>query len=667
MPRQSFQLAALITITFATYAPTLGNGFIWDDDRYIEENTQLRTLRGLEHIWFRPLSAEPQYYPLTHTMLGVEYHLWGPRAAGYHIDNLLLHTASAVLLWRILLALDMPGAWVIAAIFAVHPLQVESVAWATERKNVLSGVLYLSALGAYLSTRWGMRIVRPSGGSDPLPAPPPECQRMGNAGWYAASLVLFVAAILSKSVASSLPAVILLLCWWKRGRITPAEVWPVVPMFVMGIAMGSLTGWMEKHVVGAMGPEYDSLTQLDRVCIAGRAFWFYLGKLVWPASLSFIYPRWNVDPLERSWWILFPLAAIGVLIALWLLRNRIGRGPATASFFYLGTLVPALGFVNVFPMRYSYVADHFQYLACIGPIALAVELVGRIRFVRIPLREARAAIAGAVIAALCVTTSLRSTAFHNRQTLWADTLLKNPTSPMVHNNYAGALERAGQYDAAKAQYEEALRLGGDSINLVGVGHCYAHQGDFVRAREMYQKALDGLQTTDDPVSRHYRAGRLLELGTAYQGLATEFPGQSAQYLSQAEAAYRDAIDLFPEYEDLHGNLAIVLADEKKYADAVDECRRILELNPDSVGARINMGAIYFDQGRLPESLDAYRDVLNVEPNNTSALTSIGGILGMMGRYDEAIGYFQQVLRIDPNNQIAKRNLGIALGKKARQS
>jgi len=156
--REVWQLAALILVTFAAYYPTLGNGFVWDDDRYVEQNYQLRTLKGLERIWLEPLKAEPQYYPLTHTTLWVEFHVWRLRAFGYHLDNVLLHAAGAVMLWRILRRLNVAGAWAAAVVFAVHSLQVESVAWTTERKNVLSGLFYFLSLWAYLQTKWGRRI-----------------------------------------------------------------------------------------------------------------------------------------------------------------------------------------------------------------------------------------------------------------------------------------------------------------------------------------------------------------------------------------------------------------------------------------------------------------------------------------------------------------------------
>jgi protein O-mannosyl-transferase len=645
--RQFIQLAALIAITFAAYFPVLRNGFIWDDNRYIEENFHLRTLHGLQQIWFEPLKAEPQYYPVTHTTFWLEFHLWRLNPIGYHLDNLLLHIASAAVLWRILRKLNVPGAWWAAAIFAVHPLQVESVAWATERKNILSGLFYFLSLTAYFRTRWGRRIWE-SG----------ESAHIG-AGWYALSLILFLAALLSKSVTSTMPAVILLLLWWKRGKIQPSDFYPLIPMFVAGISMGFLTGWMEKHVVGALGPAFDFLTPLDRICIAGRAFWFYLAKLLWPARLIFIYPHWTVDPGARPWWILFPASALCVMIACSLLRRKIGREPLVALLFFAGTLVPALGFVNVFPMQYSYVADHFQYIACIGPIALLVGIA--IRFC-----NSRGIITAlcALIACFCIMSNLRSRVYADRLTLWANTVKNNPSSPMAHNNYAVQLMYAGKLDDAKAQFHEAMRLEPDSADWIGLGQCYAIAGDFVNARDMYQKAVDAVGPSPEPVIQHYRARSEFQLGTAYKGLAEEFPAMAGQYYLKAEEAYRRAIDLYPEYEDPRLNLAGLLLQQARYSEAVDQCKAVLDENPESVIAHINLGGAYYMQNQLGPALEEYQAALNLDPQNADALASAGAILAQTGQIDRGISMLEEALKIDPNDQTARQNLRAAIAKKS---
>jgi tetratricopeptide (TPR) repeat protein len=648
--RQLGQAGILMALIFAAYFPVLKNGFIWDDDRYIEQNIQLRTTVGLEKIWLEPLKAEPQYYPLTHTTLWIEYRLWGQKPLGYHLDNLLLHTASALLLWRLLLRLKIPGALIAAIIFAIHPIQVESVAWATERKNVLSGVFYLLALWTYLHTKWGQRIWTE------------EDRKKIGIIWYALTLLFFLAALLSKSVTSTLPAAILLLCWWRTGKIRLADIRPLIPMFIAGIAMGSLTGWMEKHIVGAIGPDFDFLTPLDRCCIAGKAVWFYLAKLLWPANLSFIYPHWQIDPTQKPSQLLFPLSAAIVVGGLWLLRCKLGRSPATAALFFVGTLVPALGFVNVFPMRYSYVADHFQYLASIGPIVLIVALLARP-----PARAYARILAMIAIPLLCIASNLRARVYLDRRTLWADTLAKNPNSPVAHNNYAVELMHDGELEAAKSQFRAAMEIRHDAADWVGLGQCFYIEGNFAAARDMYLKALAATPDSPEPVFHRLRAGKEFQLGTAYQGLASQTKGSETarHYRLQAIQSYQRAIDLYPEYEDPRTNLAVLLIEENRIPEAIDQCQIVLAENPESLSAHKNLGSAFYAQGRLDKALAEYQRVLEIDPDNADSMASIGAILAQQGQLNAAIAMLQKALAIDPDNPTANQNLQAALKKRSR--
>ena len=332
--------AAIIIATFLASLPAIRSGFIWDDDVHVTKNVTLRSLAGLELIWLRP-GATPQYYPLTHTTFWLEWHLWHVDPLGYHVVNVALHASSALLLWRVLALLGLGrAAPLAAAIFALHPIEVESVAWITERKNVLSGVFYFASALAFLKS--------------------------DKPGSYALAVVLFICAVLSKTVAGTLPAALLLMIWWKTGRIRRRDALRVLPMFVIALVMGIVTARMERQTVGAAGPEW-AFTFLERCLIAVRALWFYAYKLLVPINLTFIYPRWTINPHNPLQWM-FVLSAIAVVAALFALRNRLGRGPLAAVLFFVGTLMPALGFVNTYPMRYSFVADHFQYLAGIGII-----------------------------------------------------------------------------------------------------------------------------------------------------------------------------------------------------------------------------------------------------------------------------------------------------------
>ncbi|MEJ2431379.1 MAG: hypothetical protein P8075_21060 [Deltaproteobacteria bacterium] len=321
----------LLFLTLLAYVPAMQGGFIWDDDSYVTENQTLRSLEGLEKIWVQPNST-PQYYPLVFSSFWLEYKLWGLNPTGYHLVNILLHALSALLLYRLLVYLNVPGAWLAAAVFALHPVHVESVAWVAERKNVLSGFFYFSS-----------------------------------------AFCLFRFFGLAGEGASTLPAAMLLVLWWKRGSVKGRELAALAPFFALGLAMGLATAWLEKHHVGAMGSQWD-LSLVESFLVAGHALWFYLGKLVWPRELIFNYPRWQVD--ASIWWqYLYPAGVVLVVVILWLYRKRLGRGPLVGVLFFCGTLFPALGFLDVYPFRYSYVADHFQYLASVGLIVLLVGLI----------------------------------------------------------------------------------------------------------------------------------------------------------------------------------------------------------------------------------------------------------------------------------------------------
>src|SRR5947207_2999765 len=330
--------AALFLMTLVAYAPALRGGFVWDDDAYVTDNLALRSFDGLRTIWLGILpdpqvyaaQVVPQYYPMTLTSFWLEFRIWGASAAGYHVVNVLLHATSALLLWVILRKLAVPGAWMIAAIFAVHPVQVESVAWITERKNVLSGVFYLCSLLIYL--RFCEIDPAPTLGPGQTALLPAERWKI-----YVLSLLLFIFALLSKSVTGSLPAVVLLILWWKRGRISWDDFMPLIPFFAAALIMGWVTAYMEHNVVGAQGREWD-YTFPQRLLIAGRAVWFYAYKLIWPATLIFTYDKWPIHLPEQSWQMLFGAAVIGVIVALFLLREKIGRGPLVAVLFFVGTL-----------------------------------------------------------------------------------------------------------------------------------------------------------------------------------------------------------------------------------------------------------------------------------------------------------------------------------------
>jgi tetratricopeptide (TPR) repeat protein len=571
----------LVGLTILAYTPAFRAGFVWDDDDYVTRNPTLRSVAGLAAIWLEP-GAVPQYYPLTFTSLWLDYRLWGADPAGYHAVNILLHALNAFLLWRILEALRLPGAWAAALLFALHPVHVESVAWVTERKNVLSGALYLGALLSYLRFADG--------------APPVRTR------WYAVSLVLFAAALLSKTVTCSLPAALCLILWWRRGSIRAADIVPLAPHFALGAVLAAVTIWMEKHHVGAAGIDWH-LSFAERVLIAGRALWFYAAKLAWPANLSFVYPRWQV---ALGWQALYPIAAIAVIAALWAMRSRIGRGPLAAVLFFAGSLVPALGFFDVFPMRYSFVADHYPYLASIGLIALAAAcaatLLGGAE------GAARAALVGPAVA-LAVLTWNRAAVYSDAETLWRDTLAKNPGAWMAHNNLGLLLAGRGRADEAMAEYRAALVVKpDDDFAYNNLGNAYASAGDMKNAEASFAAALE--IAPGNPEARN-------NLGNVFAA-RREWKAAAEQY----ELALRSK----PAYADAHNNLGNVLAVGGDDDGAVAHYREAVRIDPGYADAHHNLGVLLAARGEKTAAIAEVREALRLKPDYADARATLGRLL-----------------------------------------
>lgn len=454
----------LVVATIIAYHPAWHGRPVWDDESHLTP-PQLRSVEGLERIWLQP-GATHQYYPLVFSLFWVEYRLWGYTTFGYHLVNILTHAFSAILLWKILRRLEVPGAHWAAVIFALHPVCVESVAWMSEIKNCLSGLFYLGAALIYL-----------------------RFDRTRDARFYFVALGLLLLGLASKTVIATLPPALLVVFWWQRGKLSwKQDVLPLIPFFVAGICAGLFTAWMERTFVGARGSDFN-FSIVDRVLIAGRVVWFYLGKLVWPVDLTFIYPHWNVSP--AVWWqYSFPALALLVTIGLWLL-SKWNRGPLAAWLFFVGTLFPVLGFLNVYPFRYSFVADHFQYLAMIGPTTLAAAGIAKLfgtAIKRPPLLDV--AFCGALLFMLGVLTWRQAGVYRNKDTLWHDTLAKNPDCCLALNDLGVILKDQGHIKEAMENFRKVIRIDPEfAESLENMGDILAHRGDFGEAIADFRKAI----------------------------------------------------------------------------------------------------------------------------------------------------------------------------------
>lgn len=480
-PGRVVALAALLVLmVLVVYWPAMQGGFICDDISDVQTNTALSSWHGLWAIWAQP-GTNAQYYPLTFTSFWLNYQAGGLNPIGYHLINVILHAANTLLVWRLLRVMRIPAAWFGAALFALHPVNVESVAYIDERKNVLSGFFFLCSLLAAI--KFWLPDVGCKRDLDESVANP-----FGSWKFYGLTFVLYLLALLSKTATLPLPAVILLLIWWKR-RPTLHDVTLLAPLALVGVALGLVTMHLESHLTQTMNPS--TLSWLERCLLASRDVWFYLGKLIWPHPLIFSYPRWSI---RASDWIAYlPLAALAIAVCvLWRYRLIWGRAGLFALAYFVALLFLMLGFFNIYYFRYSFVADHFQYLAGIGPLALAAAAsaaAGNWLRERFPVWLPR--IASTALFSLLGTLSWQQAAtYQTPETLWQVTLNRNPECAMAAVNLGQCLYQKGRINEAADLYRRALKLNPDIYeavyNLAEVMH---QSGQYADSIAIYERAL----------------------------------------------------------------------------------------------------------------------------------------------------------------------------------
>jgi tetratricopeptide (TPR) repeat protein len=604
----------LAVLVLAAYARTLGAGFIWDDDAHTI-GPGLASLRGLARIWFRP-GATQQYYPVTYTFFWLENAAWGHAAFCYHAFNLALHASVCVLLLLLLRRIGAPGALFAAALFAVHPVCAETVSWVSEEKNTLSALFTLGAALAYSGFDADRRPAR-----------------------YAGATGLFLLALLSKTVAATLPAAILVLLWWKRGRLAwKRDAAPLLPWIALGALAGCLTAWMEATKVGASGGAF-TLGPGARLIVAGRALWFYLGKLALPIGLTFIYPRWSVDASD-VWQYAWPAGAAAALAGLWLLRGR-SRGPLAVGLLFAGTLVPALGFVNVFPFLYSFVADHFQYPAAAAVIS---GVAGALALASSRLAAfTRSAGAACVIAPLLVLTSRQTAAYHDDETLWTATLENNPGAWMAYNNLAADVLARGDADKALAYAQHSLSINPQNAQgHLTMGDVLLMQSRPKEAFAEYGRALE--LEPNSPIAQNNVANALMQ------------SGRNAEAIEHYEAAIRSK----PDYAKAHANLGVAYIRAKRPDAAVAELERAIELDPADAGAEANLGVVFIQKGDVPSAITHFRRATEIDPTFVAAQTNLGNALMQSGRPSEAIAPYARAAQLEPRLPAAWDALGVCL-------
>ena len=627
-------VAAIVLATLIAYLPAIRGGFIWVDDSYVHKNPVLESPSGLVKIWaLRVVSKADgkryisgyteQYYPMIFTSFWLESRVWGNQnPTGFHVVNVLLHIANALLVWVICRRLGFGWAYLAAVIYALHPVAVESVAWITERKNTLSGLFYL------LSVLWYLRF-----------------DKTGRKVFYFASLGGFILALFSKTATCTLPAILLLLLWMRHRRIPWADVLRMIPFFIVGAVLAWFTVHYEYHSVGVANLGW----QIDfwrRWVIAGRAVFFYAIKVLWPVNLSHIYPRWNPD--EFSWLgLLWPTAVIGLTVGLWAWRKSIGRGPLVAWAGFIVTLFPTLSFFNVYYFHYSFVADHFQYLALLFLLVLFVglghSLYKRLCSFKINIPPSAPVILSSIIVLwLGYLTYADARMYDGLESLWEATIEKNPKAWVAWSNQGNLYLAKGDHKGAIRNYNKAIAL--DPKNAKAYNNralAYSGMGENERAMRDFDQALE----LGSGYSAAYRNRGLLHVTMGNYG-------QGLRDLDQA-------IALKPKNAQFYHVRGNAYQAKGELDRAIDDYNQALRLAPRMTEAYNNRGFAYSSQGQLDRAIGDYNKGIELNPKNADAYFNRGNAYGNKGELDHAIRDFSMAIELNPKYAKAYNNRGVA--------
>jgi tetratricopeptide (TPR) repeat protein len=640
----------LVLIGLVAYLPMLQNGFVWDDDTFLTKNPLIKAPGGLFRFWF---STQPSdYWPVTSSTLWLEWRFWGMHAAGYHATNLALHLAEGLMLWTILRRLRVPGAYLAALLFVVHPVNVESVAWIAQRKNLMAMLFYLASLYCFVRLQEVDRV-RDVKGEDKAGTGVPSLPFL-TGHWYWLSLAAFLLAMLSKGSVATLPIVLLGIIAWRR-RVTRRDIAELLPFFFVSAALIVVNIWFQTHGSGEIVRQANGL---ERLLGAGAVVWFYLCKALLPVNLTFVYPQWHIRADDLLWWLpLIGAIALTGLLWRWACLRPLTKIDATTSqggdgrparpdrplargalfaWLYFGVmLLPVMGFTDVYFMRYSLVADHYQHLAIIGLLAFAAAAWSRLpadpRF--------KFAAAAAVAIVLAALTWRQCGMYLDTPTLYRVTLDRNPDCWMVYNNLALSEADSGRLEDATRDFERALRLNPDFYEAhLNFGSVLLNTGHPAEAMLQYQQALQA--PGDHPVAYY-------SLGNALHSLHRD---------QDAVAAYSRAVELRPDYPDAENNLGIALEALGRAPEAAAHYRRALELDPSNAAADYNLGNVLGTLGRSDEAVVCYQDAVRLRPDYYQAHNNLGIALANAGRFAEAAQQFQAALRADPNYTPAANNL-----------
>jgi len=658
---RAWGVALLFGAVLIAYLPVFRNGWVWEDAAVLTGNPLIKLSDGLARFW---LTTQPDdYWPVSSSSLWLEWRVWGLHALPYHLTNLALHLGACVLLWRVLERLKIPGALIGALLFAVHPVNVESVAWIAQRKNLLGMIFFLLSILFFLRSRSKLS--------------------------YGLSLLCFVLAMLSKGSVAPLPLVLAGIILWPRtshetpigvplrptgidrsgiGNDFAARDWlRLAPFFAVAIAFGALNVWFQTHGLHGVDEVARTAGPLERILEAAAAIWFYLGKALFPVNLMLIYPQWTLLPSHLVSWL--PLAAaIGATAALW----RWWRTGFAAWAYFCIMLIPALGLTDVGFMKFSLVADHYQHLALVGVTALAgaeFEWWRALSLTRwasprsapiptcalalptVALEEsetARSPLAGIrwvpaiFIATLATLTFRQCLTYRDSATAFSSTLARNAGCWLCANNLGNLKLDAGDFAGAADDFRAAIRIKPDYAEAENnLGTALSDLGRAPEAQLHYEQAL---RLKPDYAGAEYGLGTvLLKMGRTTEGL-----GHLAR-----------ALRLRPLYPEAHGNLGVALAALGRRPEAIVEYERALSLRPDYPEAHFNLGLARLAAGELPAARDQFEAAVQLRPDYGDAIYRLAGSLAALGQTEQAVSLFQRALHLDPTRPEVLNDLGCA--------
>ncbi|PYJ32843.1 MAG: hypothetical protein DME79_07970 [Verrucomicrobia bacterium] len=625
---------ALAIAPILVYLPVWKAGFIWDDDAHLTRNPCVIGPLGLSDVWS---TAQAFYYPLVLTTFWVLHKLVGLNPWPYHIFNVLLHAGSAVLLWRILQELEIPGAWLGAALWALHPVMVQSVAWVTELKNTQSCLFYLLSILCFL--KWeGSRSK--AGPISKLPRQRSSERR--SLELFALSLVFFVLATLSKPSVVMLPAVLALCIWWRNPRVKWRDMVSLAPFVGISAIASVWTIWEQRFHSGAVGLDW-AQTWPERFIIAGRAPWFYLSKLLWPHPLIFMYPRWAIHSSQLIAWLPLLATLVG-LTALWFVHAKWGRAVFFAAAYFVVSLFPVLGFFSVYFFRYSFVSDHFQYLASMGPIALVSAGLLKLSD-SLELGEWTLGIL--ICAVLGTLTWRQSGSYSDIKTLWRTTIQRNPSCWMAENNLASELLETGDVDGAIAHFNRSLELKSDYPQThYNLAYALLRKGG---AEPAIGEARVGLTLDPNDPEAHVVLGMVL---------------MTKGQLDEAVAEFSKALEIRPNHSKAHYNLAIALLDKHQTGEAIAQYEKAIEAKPDYVEALTNLAWILATSSDAatrggPRAVElAQRAAHLTRGVNPFVLRTLAAAYANVKSFDKALETSQRALELAQEEQNAEIAEGI---------